>query len=132
MDKASVLGEAAKYVKHLQERIKKLEAEVAKKSTVLVKKSHVVSADDDSSSSDETSGDQTFDKQLPEIEARVSQKHILIRVHCERRPSCTAKILDLVEKMNLSILNNSVISFGSSLLDITIVAQVLLLLLQNH
>ncbi|PKI33098.1 hypothetical protein CRG98_046511 [Punica granatum] len=45
------------------------------------------------------------------------------QVHCERRQGCISKILNLIEKMNLSVLSNSVIPFGSSILDITIVAQ---------
>ncbi|OWM66151.1 transcription factor bHLH18-like [Punica granatum] len=124
MDKASVLGEAAKYVKELQERLKKLEEEALRKtveSVVLVRKSQVTT-DDDSSSSDENSCNQS-DQELPEIEARVSGKHILIRVHCERRHGYISKIVNLIEKLNLSVISNSVIPFGSSILDITIVAQ---------
>lgn len=132
MDKASVLGDAVKYVKQLQERLKKLEEEASRKtveSVVLVKKSQV-SADDDTSSSDEDSCSQS-DQQLPEIEVRVSEEHVLIRVHCEKRQGCISKILNLMEKVNLSVLSNSVISFGSSILDIIVVAQVPLLNLYN-
>lgn len=57
MDKASVLGDAIKYLKHLQERVKTLEEQAAKKtmeSVVFVKKSQVY-VDDDLSSTDENS-----------------------------------------------------------------------------
>lgn len=132
MDKASVLGDAVKYVKQLQERLKKLEEEVSRKtveSVVLVKKSQV-SADEDTSSSDENSCSQS-DQKLPEIEARVSGKHVLIRVHCERHQGCVSKILNLIETLNLSVLSNSVVPFGSSILDITVVAQVSVLVGHN-
>ncbi|OWM66150.1 hypothetical protein CDL15_Pgr013367 [Punica granatum] len=90
---ASVLGEAAKYVKQLQESLKKLEEEASMKtveSVVLVKKSQV-SRDDDSSSPSENSCNQS-DQQLPEVEARVSGKHVLVRIHSERRQRCIPKI----------------------------------------
>ncbi|EEF33492.1 DNA binding protein, putative [Ricinus communis] len=75
MDKASVLGDAIKYLKHLQERVKTLEEQAAKKtmeSVVFVKKSQVY-ADDDSSSIDENFVG-SCDHPLPEIEARVQTR----------------------------------------------------------
>ncbi|OWM66147.1 hypothetical protein CDL15_Pgr013364 [Punica granatum] len=124
MDKATVLGDAVKYIKQLQGRSEKLEEELSRKtveSVVVVKKSQVA-MDDYSSTSDESSCDQP-NQELPEIEARVSEKHVLVKVHCERRQGCISKILNLIEKTNLIVLSNSVIPFGSSILDITIVAQ---------
>ncbi|KAJ9171103.1 hypothetical protein P3X46_019151 [Hevea brasiliensis] len=124
MDKASVLGDAIKYMKQLQERVKVLEEQTKKRtveSVVLVKKSQL-SADDDSSSCDENS-DGGSDSALPEIEARVSDKDVLIRIHCDKQQGIVPKILDEVENLNLSIINSSVLPFGNSTLDITIIAQ---------
>lgn len=121
MDKASVLGDAIKYLKQLQERVKTLEEQAAKKtveSVVFVKKTRI-SAEDDTSSSDENS-----DQPLPEIEARVSEKNVLIRIHCEKRKGCASKILSQIEELGLTVLNSSVLPFGNSTLDITVVAQV--------
>ncbi|KAF2283836.1 hypothetical protein GH714_016397 [Hevea brasiliensis] len=124
MDKASVLGDAINYVKQLQERVKVLEEQTKKRtveSFVLVKKSQL-SADDDSSSCDENS-DGGSDSALPEIEARVSEKDVLIRIHCDKQHGVVPKILNEVENLNLTIINSSVLPFGNCTLDITIIAQ---------
>ena len=132
MDKASVLGDAIKYVKELQERVNTLEEQTKKRtveSVVFVKKSQLVlPAEDDTSSSNESSVDGTNRPEeavLPEIEARVSDKDVLIRIHCEKQKGCAAKILSEVEKLHLSVLNTSVLPFGNSTFDVTIVAQVI-------
>ncbi|WCJ32060.1 basic helix-loop-helix (bHLH) DNA-binding superfamily protein [Euphorbia peplus] len=124
-DKASVLGDAIKYVKQLQERSEVLEEhkkKISVESVVLVKKSHV-SAGDGSSSSGENSGDGGYDLQLPEIEARVSKKDVLIRLHCTKQQGVVPKILNEIENLHLSIINTSVLSFGNSTLDVTIISQ---------
>ncbi|XP_065875922.1 transcription factor bHLH25-like [Euphorbia lathyris] len=115
-DKASVLGDAIKYVKQLEERVQVLEKQTKKRSVesvALVKKSHL-SIDDDFSSSDEKS---------IEIEARVSEKDILVRIHCDKQQGVIPKILNQIENLNLSIINTSVLPFGNSTLHITIIAQ---------
>ncbi|GLT46866.1 hypothetical protein SLA2020_205950 [Shorea laevis] len=117
MDKASVLGEAIRYVKQLQERLKVLEEQTTKRtveSVVLVKKSS--SCDDDNS--DGHSNIMT----LPEMEASVCGKDVLIRIHCEKQKGFLVKILSEIEKLHLSIVNSSVLPFGSTL-DITVIAQ---------
>lgn len=129
MDKASVLGDAIKYVKELQERVKTLEEQTKKRtveSVVFVKKSQLVlPAEDDTSSSNESpDADRPEEAVLPEIEARVSDKDLLIRIHCEKQKGHVSKILSEVEKLQLSVLNTSALPFGNSTLDVTIVAQV--------
>ncbi|XP_062101187.1 transcription factor bHLH19-like [Humulus lupulus] len=124
MDKASVLGDAIKYIKNLQERLSTLEERSAKKtveSVVFIKRSHL-SADDETSSSDENF-DSNSSQPLPEIEAKVSDKDVLIRIHCEKHKGCLANILSQVEKLNLTIFNSSVLPFGGSTIHITIVAK---------
>ncbi|CAI0430711.1 unnamed protein product [Linum tenue] len=130
MDKASVLGDAIKYVKHLQEKIKQLEEQTKKRtveSVVLVKRYHLPAADDDDDHSNSSSNDDADDdtrRRLPEIEARASERDVMIRIHCEKQPGVLAKVLSEVESLRLSIVNSSVLPFGNSTLDITIVAQV--------
>ena len=126
IDKASVLGEAINYVKELQERIKLFEEQTKKRtveSVVFVKKSQL-SADDDTSSWNENS-DNYSDEALLEIEARISEKDVLIRIHCEKQKGAIVKILSEIEKLHLIVVNSSVLPFGNSTIDITIIAQVI-------
>lgn len=131
MDKASVLGDTIKYVKELQERLKILEEQTKKRtieSVVFVKKSQVVAIDDESSSCDENFDGSCCDSALPEIEAKVSDKDVLLRIHCLKQKGFLPKVLSEVEKLRLSVVNSSVFPFGGSTLDITIVAQVQMLI----
>ena len=126
-DKNSVLGEAIKYLKQLQERVTTLEEQVAKKtveSVIFVRKTQIY-ADDETSSSDENFDSQS-NNPFPEIEAKVSDKDVLIRIHCEKSKGCISNIINEVEKLHLSVLNSNVLPFGQATLDITIVAQVIL------
>ncbi|XP_024027042.1 transcription factor bHLH18 [Morus notabilis] len=128
MDKASVLGDAIKYVKELQERMKTLEEQNKKRtveSVVFVKKSQLMisSTDDDTSSSNDSHDSHSDEVLLPEIEARVSEKDVLIRIHCEKQKGFMVKMLSEIEKLHLSIVNTSVLPFGNSTFDITVIAQ---------
>ncbi|XP_052194898.1 transcription factor bHLH18-like isoform X2 [Diospyros lotus] len=125
MDKASVLGDAIKYLKQLQERVKTLEEQASKRlveSVVIVKK-YELHADGDSSSSDENFSGGAYDEPLPEVEARIYNKNVLIRVHCEKKKGVLEKTVAEIEKLGLSIVNSSVLTFGSLALDITIIAE---------
>ncbi|KAK4378548.1 hypothetical protein RND71_000410 [Anisodus tanguticus] len=127
MDKASVLGDAIKYLKQLQERVKTLEEQTKKKaveSVVFVKK-YELYGDGENSSSDEnySSGTLPVDEPLPEIEARISEKDVLIRIHCEKKKGIVDKTVAEIEKLHLSVINTCALSFGTSALDITIIAQ---------
>ncbi|KAK6125378.1 hypothetical protein DH2020_040882 [Rehmannia glutinosa] len=122
-DKTSVLGDAIKYLKYLQERVKILEEQATKKtmeSVVLVKKSQASMEDDDYPEEKSPSSDE---QPLPEIEARICNTQILIRVHCENQKGLLANLIDKVEKLNLTIVNTNVASFGSLALDITIITE---------
>ncbi|KAK4340098.1 hypothetical protein RND71_041560 [Anisodus tanguticus] len=127
MDKASVLGDAIKYLKQVQERVKTLEEQTKKRaveSVVFVKK-YELYGDGENSSSDEnySSGTLPVDEPLPEIEARISERDVLIRIHCEKKKGIVDKTVAEIEKLHLSVINTCALSFGSSALDITIIAQ---------
>ncbi|XP_028764249.1 transcription factor bHLH18-like [Neltuma alba] len=124
MDKASVLGDAINYVKQLQERVKILEEQVAKKAVetaVFVNRS-VAYADNDGSSSGENSNG-CYAQPLPEIEARVSGKEVLIRIHCDKLYGSAATILSQLQHLHLTVQSSSFLPFGDATLDVTIVAQ---------
>ncbi|GMJ08092.1 hypothetical protein like AT4G37850 [Hibiscus trionum] len=116
-DKASVLGDAIKYLKQLQDRVDVLEKQVANKtmeSVVFVRKTQIYADDGTISSSGEN---------FPEMEARVSDKDVLIRILCNNNKGCIPNIINEVEKLHLLVLNTSVLPLGQDTLDITIVAQ---------
>ncbi|WOL03060.1 transcription factor bHLH18-like [Canna indica] len=87
-------------------------------SAVLVKKSQLCADDDDSFSDESHCGES-----LPEIEARVCEKSILIKIHCENQKGVLVRALSEIEKLHLSVLNTSVIPFTGSSLDITVMGQ---------
>ncbi|KAI3964726.1 hypothetical protein MKW92_010517 [Papaver armeniacum] len=127
MDKASVLGDAIKYLKQLQEKAKTLEEQTTKKtveSVIFLKKTQIYADDKNSSSSSGNSvAGSTYDEPLPEIEVRVSHNNVLIRIYCEKHNGVFAKILSQIEKLHLSVISSNAIPFDDSSLAITITAQ---------
>ncbi|RZC91729.1 hypothetical protein C5167_027792 [Papaver somniferum] len=127
MDKASVLGDAVNYLKQLQEKVKTFEEQTIKKtveSVIFLKKTQIYADDSESSSSNGNSIDgSTHDEPVPEIEARVCHKNVLIRIHCEKRKGVFVKILSQIEKLHLSIMNSNAIPFDDSFLAITMNAE---------
>ncbi|KAI4299210.1 hypothetical protein L6164_032690 [Bauhinia variegata] len=123
-DKATVLGDAIKYLKQLKEKVKVLEEEQTRaksmQSVVIVKKCQLVGDVDDSYS--DSSGP-LIDEPLPEIEARYCDRNVLIRIHCEKKKEVVEKTMTEIEKLHLIVTNSSIMTFGSSALDITIIAQ---------
>ncbi|CAN6357235.1 unnamed protein product [Urochloa humidicola] len=124
MDKATILGDAVKYVRELQEKVKTLEEDGAHsagsgsiQSVVLVKKPcHL--PDDEAMAS---GGD---GQQLPEIEARLSEKSLLLRIHCHNARGLLVRVIAEVEQMHLSITHTNVMPFLASTAIITITAKV--------
>ncbi|XP_028798046.1 transcription factor bHLH18-like [Neltuma alba] len=131
-DKASVLEGAIKHVKQLQEQVKILEEQTKKKtgeSLVFVKKSQLISTDMSFNNSsdniknflDPSESHRTVAE--ADVEARVSDKNVLIRVQCEKQEGIMVKTIKEIEKFHLSVVNSSVMPFGTSILDITIIAE---------
>nr|GMD53833.1 transcription factor bHLH18-like [Ipomoea batatas] len=122
MDKTSVLGDTIKYLRNLQDKVKNMEEQASKQtinSNVYVRRSQLLIEDEGSSYEDSGSGEQS----LPEIETRVSDRHILLRIYCEKHRGVLTNIFTEVDKFNLSVTNTSVSHFGNLALDITIIAE---------
>ncbi|KZV23785.1 hypothetical protein F511_22449 [Dorcoceras hygrometricum] len=114
MDKASVLGDAIKYTKQLQERVKILEHQTKIKSieSVVFVKKHLHCSDSI-----------VLSETLPEIEARFSDNDVLINVQCERRNGLLERTVAEIERHHLTVVNSSAMSFGHSALYIVVMAK---------
>ncbi|KEH22497.1 putative transcription factor bHLH family [Medicago truncatula] len=113
MDEISIIENARDYVATLQERVRELEQEDG--SNICTNKRTKVNSDEYSCG--------TSDNTLPEVKAKVLQNDVLVIVHCEKQNGILLKILTCLENLHLSVVNSSVLNFGKSILDITIVAK---------
>ncbi|XP_073309269.1 transcription factor bHLH25-like [Primulina huaijiensis] len=122
MDKASILGDAIKYTKQLQERVKILEHQTKNKSieSVVFVKKHLHCSEN--SSSDHKSAP-IIAEPLPEIEARFSDNDVLINIQCEKRNGLLEITVAEIEKLKLSVVNSNAITFGDSALYIVVMAK---------
>ncbi|KAK3146501.1 hypothetical protein QOZ80_3BG0267270 [Eleusine coracana subsp. coracana] len=128
MDKATILSDATRYVKELQEKIKDLQAAGRSIETVLVVKRpclHAAAASDgDGSPLATSSGTMAASKQLPKIEARFSENSVMVTIHCDNGKTVVVKVLAEIEELHLGIIHASVMPFSASTLIITITAKV--------
>ncbi|XP_028794100.1 transcription factor NAI1-like [Neltuma alba] len=147
IDKASILSEAIIHVKQLQERVKELEEQNKKMSSLESSVSRYMMKNKKTSSSSssqlynnynnnaediqettscEMSSDNYFRicETLPEVEARVLHRQVLIRIHCENKKGVTLNLLAQLHNLHFSIISHSVLPFGNSTLDMVIIAEV--------
>ncbi|KAK7349121.1 hypothetical protein VNO77_06226 [Canavalia gladiata] len=115
MDNTSILDKASEYVKQLQERVRELEQEIESNSN-----SNEGATSCEANCNDNYHG---WNEDLPEVKVRVLQKDVLVIIHCEKKKGVMLKILSHLENLHLSVVNSSVLRFGKSTLDITIIAQ---------
>ncbi|VAI26544.1 unnamed protein product [Triticum turgidum subsp. durum] len=123
MDKATILGDAVKYVRELQEKVKTMEdddsAAAAATTTTTIRSAVLVSKKikaDDEDDDDEDAGESSHGG-LPEIEVRVSgEKTVLVRIHCKNARG-------LLEELRLAITHTSVMPFPADTAIITITAK---------
>lgn len=127
MDKASILEDAVKYVKELSEKVKTLEDQSPKTiESVVLRKKSCRSCDRDGSSSYNNHDSKKkclSEMPLPEIDARIHEKNILVRIHCENLKGVLVKVLSEIEELHLSVTNTSLMPFQGGSIIITVVAQ---------
>ncbi|KAK2410301.1 transcription factor bHLH18 [Trifolium repens] len=127
MDKASVLTDSIKYMKELKQRLEVLEEQSKKteaESVVVMKKQDLCINDDNSSCDESIEGAVDAKESVLQVEARMSGKEMLIRIHCQKHKGVLVKIMTEIQSFQLFVVNSSVLPFGNSILDITIIAQV--------
>uniref|UniRef100_A0ACD5W9K2 Uncharacterized protein n=1 Tax=Avena sativa TaxID=4498 RepID=A0ACD5W9K2_AVESA len=134
MDKATILSDATRHVKLLQEKVKALEAAAGGGSNgrsvvetvVLVKRPcYGAAGDDHGSPSSASSASPAARNPLPEIEARFTENSVMVRIVCDDAKGVVVKVLSEVEEgLHLSITHANVMAFTASTLIITITAKV--------
>ncbi|KAL5064147.1 hypothetical protein RYX36_025884 [Vicia faba] len=129
MDKATILSGTIKYVKELKERLESLEEKRKKpkayQSTVTPIKPDVEHySSSEESTETESAADGTSTESFFKMEAKVSEQHMLIRIHCQKHNGLLVKIISEIQCFELFVVNNSVLAFGDSILDITIIAEI--------
>ncbi|KAK1440656.1 hypothetical protein QVD17_06485 [Tagetes erecta] len=149
MDKATVLEDASKYIKHLQNRVKELEQisicekNIIQESTISTPRKskfhdgHEIDASTsslrkskfhgghelDASSFDETNSLPCSTAYNPGIKVRTLGSNVLVRIYCKRDASLALKALTEMERLHLTVMSNSVLPISSTAALITVIAQ---------
>ncbi|CAN6295897.1 unnamed protein product [Urochloa humidicola] len=124
-DKISLLGSTIEYVKQLEEKVKTLEGQNARRTsepTVFESKCRISTDSSDASGSRESNfGADGFS---PTVEARVHGDTVLLKISCRERRGLLVTLISELENHGLSIINTSVLPFTDSCLNITITAKI--------
>ncbi|KAF7069109.1 hypothetical protein CFC21_074777 [Triticum aestivum] len=129
MDKATILSDALRCVKEQQEKLKAFEGREVRSidSVVLVKRPCISNGDDGypspASSAAAGGGPPMTRIPLPEIEARISESNVMMRIHCQDGKGVLVTLLAEVEGLHLSITHTNVVSFPASTLIINLMAK---------
>uniref|UniRef100_A0A453TDD4 BHLH domain-containing protein n=1 Tax=Aegilops tauschii subsp. strangulata TaxID=200361 RepID=A0A453TDD4_AEGTS len=125
MNKATIIGDALKHVRELQEKVKILEnnnrhaATTTISSTVFVHKNRPFLSGLTSNYRDDDAGEPShLGTWLPEIKVRLSDKIVLVQIHCENTNGLLVRVLGEVEVLRLAITHTSSMPF---LADTTII-----------
>ncbi|XP_058777129.1 transcription factor bHLH18-like [Vicia villosa] len=114
-DKGYVLREAINHVKQLEERVKELEQDIKKRDMESVTNDVAIG---------EKNSEESYEcnQSLPQVEAIVLGKEVLIRVHCVRQKGIVVDIMSQLQLHHLSITSSNILPFRNTL-GINIVAQ---------
>nr|CAB3501503.1 unnamed protein product [Digitaria exilis] len=122
-DKISLLGSTIEYVKQLEEKVKTLEGQNARRTsepTVFERKCRISTDSDASGSSGSAFAAGAFS---PSVEASIHGDTVLLKINCKERRGVLVMIISELENQGLSIINTSVLPFTDSCLNITITAK---------
>lgn len=122
-----MLAEAANYIKQLEGRIKTLEEKVVEKdgeTIAAVERSRHYFDEESSSSGDDNFADYN-NEAIPEIEVRISETDVFLRIESKKIPGIAVKTLSEIEKLHMTIISSSVMPFANNSLLITVIAQVI-------
>ncbi|KAG6435233.1 hypothetical protein SASPL_100103 [Salvia splendens] len=121
LDKASLLEDGINYVKAMQERVRVLEEEEKRRergSSI-----DAAAVKEDSLSSSSSSSAYGLKSDGPEIQARISNKHVLIKIFCKNKMGLMSRIPSEMMEMHLNVVDMRIMPFGGGALDITILAE---------
>ncbi|KAF5798765.1 putative transcription factor bHLH family [Helianthus annuus] len=128
-DKATVLEDAANYIKELQNRVKELEelsgikSKSMQESVITGKRSRLSSSDDNGSCSNEGNFEESSSPCNPEIQVSMSGCSLLVEIYSWKNCISLLKVLSEMKKLGLSIMSCSTMPFADTTLLVTIVAQ---------
>ncbi|XP_076952565.1 transcription factor bHLH18-like [Bidens hawaiensis] len=127
MDKATVLEDASKYIKHLRNRVKELEdtsnsgRNVIQESITSMRQYKFHGCQEqDASSFEETNCNTTYN---PGIKVRILGNNALVRIYCEKNSLLALKALTEMERLQFTIMCNSVLPIYGTAALIIIIAQ---------
>ncbi|KAF0909992.1 hypothetical protein E2562_001242, partial [Oryza meyeriana var. granulata] len=125
MDKATILSDAASYIKKLQEKLKALEAVASGSNGGARVTAETVGAMVPEEEDIISPSSARKNLPPPEIEAWCSQNNnVMVRIHCENGKGVMVRILAEVEELHLTIINASVMPFpDGTMIIITITAK---------
>ncbi|KAL2539005.1 transcription factor bHLH [Forsythia ovata] len=127
LDKASLLGDAIKYVQDLQKRVRILEDEAKEANrnsiTNYSATRYSISTMNCPSSKESSINGSTRESVPAEIKARISNNNVLIKICYKKHKGLISRIQYEMEKLHLNVLDIRAMPFGSSTLDITILAE---------
>ncbi|XP_020595484.1 transcription factor bHLH19-like [Phalaenopsis equestris] len=136
MDKASVLGDAVKHIKELEDRVKTLEKDKIERNKLEIATMNMKPCQDHSDDCESpisyVENNNVFNNisshqklQPHEIKIKIFGKAVLVNIHCANHKGVLAKLVSYIEELHLVVSNLSAVTFlsGSSFLDITLAAQ---------
>ncbi|CAN6235636.1 unnamed protein product [Urochloa humidicola] len=123
-DKATILGDAVRYVKELQEKLRALNDGRSFSPVVLAKKPRVATPDDDEDAVLPAYYAPAANDDNAEIDARISGDSVMVRIRCRDAKGVLVRLLAEVEGLHLSIVDTNVMPFVACTLVINIMAKV--------